>query len=574
MSQYQAIEDGCKNEVQSNIAIFEKIRTCWSTARRRHLASHRCVASKAAVLILLWSFLMSLVYNLPYQLIQVLHFEIEKELHSKFVLLGFYTFLASIYIFSPLAGFLADNKFGRYKIVVASIYVVLIALIGAMVILCVLTLRHILPDVVNMWKLLGVPIFVVFVAFACFSANVIQFGMDQLYDSPGDHQSLFIHWYVWAWYLGILIAQIDPLFYSGRQGDYFFITTFFSTVVALIITLCLAHCKLEWFFIDSARLNPYKLVYRVTQFARQHKVPVQRSAFTYCEDEIPSGLDLGKAKYGGPFSTEQVEDVKAFYGILKVLFSLAFVFSLEIANNLGTYVSTTSKYYSQGYHFYFNSHIVKYPTIIMLFLLDYGLLISLLIIVCIPVYVFFVRPYILYYVPGMLKRVGIGMILMMISLVCISVIDYLVNFKERENSVCAFHDFTFDYSNSTEILIRDSTLLVVHRSLTALSTMLVYIALYEFICSQSPHSMKGLLIGLSFALRGLFQLIAVIMISPLIYLGSHLPNCRMLYYILNICIGLIAVVVFIRIARKYKLRERDEPYLIYRYAEEYYSRVE
>ena len=570
MSQYQAIEDGCKNEVQSNIAIFEKIRTCWSTARRRHLASHRCVASKAAVLMLLWSFLMSLVYNLPYQLIHVLHFEIEKEVHSKFVLLGFYTFLASIYIFSPLAGFLADNKFGRYKIVVASIYAVLIALIVAMVIICVLTLRHILPDVVKMWKLLGVPIFVVFVAFACFSANVIQFGMDQLHDSPaGDHQSLFIHWYVWAWYLGILIAQIDPSFYYGRQGDYFFITTFFSTVVALIITLCLAHCKLEWFFIDSARLNPYKLVYRVTQFARQHKVPVQRSAFTYCEDEIPSGLDLGKAKYGGPFTTEQVEDVKAFYGILKVLFSLAFVFSLEIANNLGTYVSTTSKYY-----FYFNSHIVKYPTIIMLFLLDYGLLISLLIIVCIPVYVFFVRPYILDYVPGMLKRVGIGMILMMISLVCISVIDYLVNFKERENSVCTFHDFTFDYSNSTEILIRDSTLLVVHRSLTALSTMLIYIALYEFICSQSPHSMKGLLIGLSFALRGLFQLIAVIMISPLIYLGNHLPNCRMLYYILNICIGLIAVVVFIRIARKYKLRERDEPYLIYRYAEEYYSRVE
>ena len=55
------------------------------------------------------------------------------------------------------------------------------------------------------------------------------------------------------------------------------------------------------------------------------KIPVQRSAFTYCEDDLPSGLDLGKEKYGGCFTTEQVEDVKAFYGILKVLFSFGIV---------------------------------------------------------------------------------------------------------------------------------------------------------------------------------------------------------------------------------------------------------
>ena len=46
------------------------------------------------------------------------------------------------------------------------------------------------------------------------------------------------------------------------------------------------------------------------------------SAFTYCEDELPSRLDLGKEKYGGPFTTEQVEDVDVFLGILKVLLSL------------------------------------------------------------------------------------------------------------------------------------------------------------------------------------------------------------------------------------------------------------
>ncbi len=46
------------------------------------------------------------------------------------------------------------------------------------------------------------------VSFAGFNANIIQFGMEQLHDSPTDHQSLFIYWYVWIYYLvQILILQ-------------------------------------------------------------------------------------------------------------------------------------------------------------------------------------------------------------------------------------------------------------------------------------------------------------------------------------------------------------------------------
>ena len=71
--------------------------------------------------------------------------------------------------------------------------------------------------------------------------------------------------------------------------------------------------------IDSGSRNPYKLVYKVIKFAAHHKTLIRRSAFTYCEDELPSRMDLGKEIYGGPFTTEQVEDVKAFLGILQVL---------------------------------------------------------------------------------------------------------------------------------------------------------------------------------------------------------------------------------------------------------------
>ena len=49
---------------------------------------------------------------------------------------------------------------------------------------------------------------------------------------------------------------------------------------------------------------------------------MNQSAFTYCEDHTPSRLDLGKNQYGGPFTTEEVEDVKTFLRLLLLLLTL------------------------------------------------------------------------------------------------------------------------------------------------------------------------------------------------------------------------------------------------------------
>ena len=44
-------------------------------------------------------------------------------------------------------------------------------------------------------------------------------------------------------------------------------------------------------------------------------------------------MSLAKEKYGEPFTTEQVEDVKAFLGILQVLLTLGPVFTADIGIN-------------------------------------------------------------------------------------------------------------------------------------------------------------------------------------------------------------------------------------------------
>ncbi len=79
---------------------------------------------------------------------------------------------------------------------------------------------------------------------------------------------------------------------------------------SLILVLDLLFAK-SWLIIEPNPPKSFKTIYQVLKFAAKHKAPLNRSALTYWEEDIPSRMDLGKSRYGGPFTTEQVEDVKS-----------------------------------------------------------------------------------------------------------------------------------------------------------------------------------------------------------------------------------------------------------------------
>ena len=83
--------------------------------------------------------------------------------------------------------------------------------------------------------------------------------------------------------------------------------------------------------------------------------------------------------------------------------------------------------------------------------------------------------------------------------------------------------------------------------------------------------MKGMLIGLWYAIKGLFELLATLLVIPFMFWKHSFPSCGFAYYLVNIVIGVFALTVYVCVARRYKKRERDEPYNIRQYAEEYYS---
>ena len=90
-------------------------------------------------------------------------------------------------------------------------------------------------------------------------------------------------------------------------------------VTAVFITFSITK---KHFYIQKAGLNPFKNVYKVLKYSWKHKVPEHRSAFTYWEEDIPHRIDLGKNKYGGPFTNEEVEDIRTFLRILPLLLCL------------------------------------------------------------------------------------------------------------------------------------------------------------------------------------------------------------------------------------------------------------
>ena len=82
----------------------------------------------------------------------------------------------------------------------------------------------------------------------------------------------------------------------------------------------------------------------------------------------------------------------------------------------------------------------------------------------------------------MVRRIGIGIFFLLASLISTFALDTVAqtHAKNRMN-------FMFTGYHGTYVF-EDNYLLVIPRSLNALSNMFIYIALYEFICAQSPNS--------------------------------------------------------------------------------------
>ncbi len=221
----------------------------------------------------------------------------------------------------------------------------------------------------------------------------------------------------------------------------------------------------KWLIIEPKSPQSLKIIYQVLKFAAKHKAPLNRSALTYWEEDVPSRMDLGKSRYGGPFTTEQVEDVKTFFKIIVMQIPLFFV-SLSSRK-----IYVTARFDHQP------SSSINKCTSVLISLFTYHPCVGAMLVTLISEFI--VYPLVKIEPPSILKQIGFACFIIVVANIGISSAEV----------VSYFHDIQIWIEIASPIIGG-----LVHLSFLTNSTLL-------FACAQSPYNMRGLLAGFALLLH-------------------------------------------------------------------------
>ena len=315
-----------------------------------------------------------------------------------------------------------------------------------------------------------------YIGFISFTANIIQYNIDQLIGASTKELSAMIYCNIaaapLAWLLTVWLSLLD----ATIAELVIFVTSGVALSLILVSHSLFKH-KLENI---SLIKNPIKLIVRVLCYAMKHKYPEDCSALTYWEEEAPSRLDLGKEKYGGPFTEEEVEDVKTVFRILAL-----FIAVIELALFGFKRYHDVCIHESSIYCIMIKRYGVYHCTVLLFFL---GYL--------------FVHGYFYKYIPSMLTRLCIGLFFALFT--CITQV-----FMEK-----------FPY---IEVIILQHVLM-------GIWYFLIFPTALEFTIAQSPEHMRGMMVGICYGSLGIGNVFGAI----LFYFLS-----QWYYYILKCVIALV-----------------------------------
>ena len=527
----------------------------------------RYLKNKGAILVLVWNYLIS----------NLVTFYIERSNESGTVLTYCIIYLMSFCLTMPIAGWIADTRIGRYKVIRCSIWIMWIATVLA-------TLSSVIAQLVDGYSSIDtkvlVAIFVLMaIGLAGYHVNIIQFGLDQLYDASTTEIKSFIIWHVWTM---LSIGFITDYIFACLSKKYKPVQFLFACLNATL-ALVLMIFKHRWLVKEEpVKQNAIKQAYRVIKYAIKTKQPT-RSAFTHCEDELPSRIDFGKSKYGGPFTIEQVEDVKTCLRLIPIAIAGgALAGSMLISGylrnkvtNMFTTVDEThldaesgSKTMLTKCYYYEASftHTMYFASLILIILHE-----SLL-------HPLFHRlrcfPHIVSLYKGLIGTLlQITRVSLFLAYEVVSRHNYIQSNGGGHNVTidCLFHATHGSLSNSF-----DFRWMAIPDILQSISLMMIYLGTFEFLSAQVPYFMKGLMVGvtLSSALlsAAVWFMLSIPFSRKLPVWGTGTISCGFWYTLLIIIIQICCCVILIILTSRYKKRKRQDvlPNEHF-FAERYYS---
>ena len=500
------------------------------------------VQNKGLSIILIWKVSAWILLNSVYSSFQS---------KPKFYL--YYSIIGITVLLCPIFGWIADTYWGRYRMIRRSLLLAWLATI-------VICLLSIIPDDLPHVHLIKEVSDITLVILSLFSlggllVNIVQFGVDQLPDASSTDIVSFSNWCAWVWNIGILIGALALSQICICQR--------YTAVAKLLLpacttlSLCLDYNFNHLLIKEPVSDNPLKLIYRVMHYAWKNKYPRQRSAFTYCDDKRYSRINFAKKKFGGPFTTEQVEDVKTFWRIffnfMMAFLCIGFIMNVQL-------VATDMRYQLKNWNSKPESNIQCSIKIISkcyqqqsVYHLGY-----LVIAIVIPLHEFILHRFIGR--PSSFKKFMIGLFFALMSVIgyfSLEVAGHVKLQADTTNATCLLEKD----SNSPTLPI-DFKWIVIPECLRSFSSFFMITSAIQFICAQSPYSMKGLIAGIAYSFLGLSYLISYIVLIPITHAAHKWPPTKYgcgTWYLLSASIILLLMFILAYILIwKYKKRQRGD----------------
>ena len=545
------VPESCTDHTGIHQRVVIRVSSCNSIHGRC-----RVLWNKSTVIVLFWSLVAFVMTRSLIRTYFGLHGGYFKYSSKKIAEWNFVVVFCSA-IALPVTGWATDIFIGRYQVIKVS----LVAMWLGSTVYSLFEVLHTASCISEAMFIWLSEIAHIVESFGCigFQSNIVQFCIDQLIDFSSGEIMSFIRVYIWTGYFGFILLDFLKCF------DGLYMTL--PIPVLLTLALCADILFSKLLIKEPVTHNPLKLIFQVLKYALKNKRPHLRSAFTYWEDKPYSRIDLGKAKYGGPFTTEQVEDVKTFFRIMGIIFLCTFFIGVTVMAYY-VYLNPIDSYIASGTGVHTADVCLQQLTMSRL-----GLIV---IVIGCPLFEFVCHPYVFLFRQkvSILTRTMIGMGLILLSLVIMMTMDISNELKYNINSRnCAIKL----HINTGNEVYNGSLYWTAFPSVVYMcGNYIFFVSGIDFLCAQTPYAMKGLMVGFMYSSLATNTVLAFVgFVLPFShswkYSGVGL-GCLFWFLFYSVLVASIIFVVFLMAKYHYKARlGEDHPPSLQYFAERYYD---
>ena len=495
--------------------------SCFSCICKKHQQS--CFHSKHVLLILFWQFSVFMANTmLKYSFLSL------PMVASNFILIWDILQLI-VYMFYPVLGYLGERVL-RYKLLMIGIFLSSVSCFINMVLTAMILMAGSSSDlqfylcisyiIVSFPRMCG---------FGIFISNIAQFIASQIQFAPSADLAAYARWGTCSMVIGTALPILFIVLCTSSyiSSIWLLLPQLVCLSMMIIATLIVVLTRHQLIIEYAPYSDPVKLILQVLRYSWKHKYPLRRSAFAY-DDGYISRIDLGKCRYGGPFTTEEVESVKCFLRIVIIpLFHV--LIPCYCARTIG-------KYYIRNLENpnFLQNLLLNFPSAAEYFVAG----------ICIVLFQSIIVPYFPRCVVTIQKRILIGIVFYCLAAASTTVIRFNIDHSQIKVN------YTENFNTEDEVW--SYHLNVVPILLIGFGLFFNLASQLELLFAQVPYSMLGILIGIVQLEFGVPVLIDFI--GEFTHAGNHWE-----YFLVITVLGVISLIVCSLAVYFYKHRQGNEP---------------